>query len=145
MLRQKASLIARVVYLVDLGLTTAAFFGAFFLRDIILPYLAPATFPTGLFPITDYLKIFPIVLIIWSVLLFTHHSYHSHRTIALTKEAETIIRVVVVGNVLLATLAYLFQLRQLSRAWFVLFAALSLVLLVIEKILLRVIARYVRM
>jgi exopolysaccharide biosynthesis polyprenyl glycosylphosphotransferase len=144
MLKQKASLIARIVYLVDLGLTTVAFFAAFVLRDKVLPQISPVHFPTGLFPLTDYLKIYPLVLIIWSALFFTYHSYHSHRTIPLTREAGTTIRVVGVGNVLLATLAYLIPLRQLSRSWFILFAVLSAVLLVIEKILVRIIARYVR-
>src|SRR5439155_1513486 len=73
-----------------------------------------------------------------------YHSYHSHRTIPLRKEALTIIRVVVFGNLLLATLAYLLPLRQLSRAWFILFGVLAALLLVAEKILLRVLARYVR-
>src|SRR5947209_3542419 len=45
---------------------------------------------------------------------------------------------------LIATLAYLLPFRQLSRAWFILFAVLSALLLVLEKISLRVIARYVR-
>ncbi|HWW62451.1 MAG TPA: hypothetical protein VN181_13850, partial [Thermoanaerobaculia bacterium] len=144
MLKQKASLIARIVYFVDLALITGAFFIAFFLRDLLLPALDPAHFPTGLYPLADYLKFYPLVLVIWSVLLFTYHSYHSHRTIPLTREALTTIRVNVVGIVLLATLAYLLPLRQLSRAWFVLFAALSVVLLLAEKILLRVLARWVR-
>jgi exopolysaccharide biosynthesis polyprenyl glycosylphosphotransferase len=144
MLKQKASLIARIVYLVDLALTSVAFFVAFFVRDLILPRLYPDHFPTGLFPLDEYLKIYPLVLIIWSVLLFTHHSYHSHRTVPVTREALTTIRVVIVGNVTLATLAYLLQLLQLSRAWFILFAGLSAVFLVAEKVLLRIIARYVR-
>jgi exopolysaccharide biosynthesis polyprenyl glycosylphosphotransferase len=144
MLKQKASLIARIVYFVDLGLATVAFFTAFFIRDHILPALAPQQFPTGLFPLTDYLKIYPLVLVIWSVLLFTYHSYHSHRTIPVTREVLTIARVVLVGNVILATLAYLLPMRQLSRVWFLLFGALSAVLLVLEKIALRLIARWVR-
>jgi len=144
MLKQKASLVARIVYLADLALTTFAFFAAFFIRDLVLPHIDPRHFPTGLFPIAEYIKIYPVVLIIWSVLLFTHHSYHSHRTVPLTKEVSTMIRVVVVGNVLLATLAYLLPLRQLSRSWFILFGLLSAVMLLVEKILLRVLARYVR-
>ena len=144
MLRQKARLIARIVYLTDLLLTSAAFFVAFFLRDVILPLFDPQDFPTGLFPLQEYLKIYPLVLIIWSVLLFAYHSYHSHRTVPVTKEAITTVRVVVVGNLLLATIAYLMPLRQLSRAWFLLFGGLSALFLVIEKIVLRVIARYVR-
>jgi exopolysaccharide biosynthesis polyprenyl glycosylphosphotransferase len=145
MLKQKASLIARIVYLVDLTLTTVAFFAAFFLRDVVLPAVAPAYFPTGLFPLSEYIKVYPMVLIIWSALLFAYHSYHSHRTVPLTAETTTVLRVVLVGNVLLATLAYLIPLRQLSRSWFILFGALSAVLVIVEKILVRIIARYVRM
>src|SRR5260370_25450115 len=144
MLKQKWRMIARVVYLVDLGLTSVAFFAAFWIRDLLLPIFAPNRFPTGLFPLQDYLKIYPVVLIIWSVLLFSYHSYHSHRTISLQREVLTVFRFVTVGNVLLATLAYLLPLRQLSRAWFILFAVLSALLLVLEKIALRVMARYVR-
>ncbi|HEX7421899.1 MAG TPA: sugar transferase [Thermoanaerobaculia bacterium] len=144
MLKQQARLVARAVYLVDLALTSGAFFAAFFIRDVVLPWIAPQHFPTGLFPLSEYLKVYPFVLVIWSVLLFSYHSYHSHRTIPLTKETITILRVVAVGNLLLATLAYLLPLRQLSRVWFVLFVVLSTILLVAEKILLRVLARYVR-
>jgi exopolysaccharide biosynthesis polyprenyl glycosylphosphotransferase len=144
MLKQKARMVARIVYGSDLALTTVAFFTAFFIRDLLLPRLAPGHFPTGLFPLTDYLKIYPLVLIIWSVLLFTYDSYHSHRTVPLTREALTTVRVVLTGNVILATLAYLLPLRQLSRSWFVLFGVLAAVLLVAEKIGVRALARWVR-
>ncbi len=144
MLKEKARMIARVVYVADLALTTVAFFAAFFVRDVVLPRLSPEHFPTGLFPLRDYIKIYPVVLILWSVLLFTYHSYHSHRTIPLLREALTAIRVVFFGNAILATIAYLVPLRQLSRAWFVLFGVLAALLLVLEKIVVRIIARYVR-
>jgi exopolysaccharide biosynthesis polyprenyl glycosylphosphotransferase len=144
MLKQKWRLIARVVYLADLALTSVAFFAAFFIRDLLMPLIDPRHFPTGLFPLPEYLKIYPLVLVIWSVLLFSYHSYHSHRTMPLKREALTVFRVVLVGNVLLATMAYLLPLRQLSRAWFILFGVLSALLLLLEKIALRVMARYVR-
>jgi FlaA1/EpsC-like NDP-sugar epimerase len=144
MLKQKARVVAQIVFGADLALTSVAFFAAFFIRDLFLPVVDPVHFPTGLFPLAEYLKIYPLVLIIWSALLFSYNSYHSHRTIPLTKEALTTIRVVFVGNVLLATLAYLLPLRQLSRSWFILFAALAAVLLVAEKVLVRVLARWVR-
>ncbi|HYI11310.1 MAG TPA: sugar transferase [Thermoanaerobaculia bacterium] len=144
MLKQKARLVARIVFGVDLALTSVAFFAAFFIRDLLLPVLFPAQYPTGLFPLQEYLKIYPLVLVIWSALLFSYNSYHSHRTVPLTREALTTIRVVAVGNVLLATLAYLLPLRHLSRTWFVLFAAIAAVLLVAEKILVRGLARWVR-
>jgi len=144
MLKQKALVVARIVYGVDLALTSIAFFAAFYIRDLLLPLVDPAHFPTGLYPVTEYLKIYPIVLVIWSVLLFTYDSYHSHRTVPLTREGLNTFRVVGLGTVILATLAYLIPLRQLSRSWFVLFVMLSALMLVAEKILLRVIARWVR-
>src|SRR6187399_2798495 len=103
MLKQQASLIARIVYGIDLVLISAAFLVAFSLRDLVLPLIDPVHFPTGLFPLAEYLKVYPLVLIIWSVLLFTYHSYHSHRTVPLTREAFTTIRVNVVGIAILAT------------------------------------------
>src|SRR6266498_2604621 len=145
MLKQKARFIARVVYFADLALTSAAFFAAFYIRNVVAPAVAPQLFPTGLFPLSEYLKVYPIILIIWSVLLFTYHSYHSHRTVSLNREALTVLRVVVVGNIILATLAYLLPLRQLSRAWFILFGVFSALFLIVEKIAVRVIARYVRL
>ena len=144
MLKQQAKLVARAVYFVDITLTTIAFFLAFVLRDHVLPQLAPAQFPTGLYPIGEYLKIYPIVLIIWSLLLFSSNSYHSHRTMPLRREATSMLRVVAIGTVLLATIAYLVPLRQLSRTWFILFAILGAIFVVAEKISLRLFARYIR-
>src|SRR4051812_25282965 len=101
MLKQKARFIARVVYFVDLALTSAAFFAALYIRNVVMPHIAPRQFPTGLFPLSEYLKVYPIIIIIWSVLLFAYHSYHSHRTVLLTREAQTVMRVVIVGNIIL--------------------------------------------
>jgi exopolysaccharide biosynthesis polyprenyl glycosylphosphotransferase len=144
MLKQQARLIARVVYGVDIALTTVAFFAAFFIRDHVFPLIDPRHFPTGLYPIAEYIKIYPLVLVIWSILLFSYHSYHSHRTVPVRSETLTTLRVVVVGNVLLATFAYLLPLRLLSRSWFILFGFLSAALLVMEKLMVRLVARYVR-
>src|SRR2546430_3701959 len=133
MLKEKARMIARVVYVADLALTTAAFFAAFFIRDLVLPKIAPGQFPTGLFPLRDYIKIYPVVLILWPILLFTYHSYHSHRTVPLLREALTALPVVFGGNAILPTLAYLLPLRQRSRAWFILFGVLPALLLLLEN------------
>src|SRR5436189_24976 len=63
MLKQKALVIARIVYGVDLAITTVAFFTAFYVRDVLLPFVDPGHFPTGLYPLQEYLKIYPIVLV----------------------------------------------------------------------------------
>ncbi len=144
MLKQQAKVIARTVYLLDLLLTTVAFFGAFFIRDYVLPQFLPTVFPTGLYPIQSYLKIYPLVLIVWSLLLFSHQSYNSHRTVSLLQEAKTTLKVVIFGTVLLGTVAWMTPLKELSRSWFALFGLLAGMLLVVEKMGLRLLARYIR-
>jgi exopolysaccharide biosynthesis polyprenyl glycosylphosphotransferase len=144
MLKQQAKLVARSVYFFDIALVTAAFFVAFFTRDFALPYLFPSYFPDGLFPLSEYVKVFPLVLAIWTVLFFSHRSYNSHRTVPLRDEASDILRVVGLGTASLATLAYLVPFHQLSRLWFALFASFSAIFLILQKISLRLLARYVR-
>lgn len=144
MLKQQAKLVARFVYAFDVVLMTIAFFGAFLVRDEILPYLMPGRFPDGLYPLREYAKIWPFAVAIWSALLFNHRSYHSHRTVPLRTEAFETLRVTALGIATLATLAYLGGFQQLSRLWFILFAVTCATLLVIERFVLRVIARYVR-
>lgn len=144
MLKQQAKLVARVVYGVDIALTAAAFFGAFYIRDFIFPLVAPEHFPTGLHPLPEYLKLFPVVLVIWSFLFFRHRSYRSHRTTPIQNEALETLQIVAVGTVILATVAWMFRLDQLSRSWFALFVGLDAALLMSEKLALRSLARYIR-
>ena len=94
MLKQQAKLVARIVYFVDVMLTAVAFFAAFYIRDHLLPIISPQQFPTGLHPIGEYLKLFPVVLVIWSILLFQNKSYRSHRTTPIKTEALQTLRIV---------------------------------------------------
>jgi exopolysaccharide biosynthesis polyprenyl glycosylphosphotransferase len=144
MLKQQAKLVARFVYFLDIALISAAFFFAFFTRDVFLPYFLPAAFPSGLYPLAEYVKIYPLVAVIWTFLFFSHRSYNSHRTVPLKVEAAHMLRVVALGTLFLATIAYLAPLRQLSRTFFMLFAVYSALFLLLEKISLRLLARYVR-
>ena len=144
MLKQQAKLIRRLVYFSDVTLTAAAFFLAFWVRDFLLPIFFPLLFPTGLHPLVQYLKILPLVLILWSLLFFSHHSYHSPRTVTMIRELRDVVRIVALGTVLLMTIAYLAPLPMLSRSWFALFAGLSVVLLGLNRIAIRLLARYVR-
>ncbi|MDX1583921.1 MAG: sugar transferase, partial [Thermoanaerobaculia bacterium] len=144
MLKQQANVIARLFFLVDLSLTSAAFFVAYSVRDTLLPSLMPKTFPTGLYPIETYVRVLPLVLIIWTLLFFSHHAYHSHRTVPIWSEIGTTLRIVLFGIIILATLAWLVPFRDLSRSWFILFGALNALFLVIEKLIVRIAARWVR-
>ncbi|MFN2441737.1 MAG: sugar transferase [Thermoanaerobaculia bacterium] len=144
MLKQHAKLVRRFVYLSDVTLTAGAFFLAFWLRDWLFPLVWPATFPTGLHSIQEYVKLLPVVLIVWSLLFFSHHSYHSHRTVPIVRELRDVLHIALLGTALVATVAYLVPLTLLSRSWFALFAFFSALLLMLNRIAIRVLARYVR-
>lgn len=144
MLKQQASVIARLFFLVDLALTAAAFFVAYVVRDALLPVLMPRSFPTGLYPLETYIRILPLVLIIWTVLFFSQNAYHSHRTVPIFSELGATVRIVFFGIVILATVAWLVPLHHLSRSWFVLFGLFNALFLVSEKMFVRLVARWVR-
>lgn len=144
MLKQQAKLVARSVYVIDIAMMTLAFFAAYWVRDAVLPWLFPSEFPEGLYPLATYAKIWPFAAIIWSLLLFNHRSYHSHRTVTLRVEALDTVRITALGTAVLVALAFLGGLHELSRLWFVLFAIFCGALLVLEKFAVRLLARYVR-
>ncbi|HEY0788235.1 MAG TPA: exopolysaccharide biosynthesis polyprenyl glycosylphosphotransferase, partial [Thermoanaerobaculia bacterium] len=144
MLKQHAKLVRRVVYLSDVALTAAAFFLAFWVRDVLFPLIAPDLFPTGLHPLAEYAKLLPVTLILWTLLFFSHQSYHSHRTIPIRHEIRDVLHIVGIGTLLLATIAYLLRLELLSRSWFVLFPTFAAILLTLNRGGIRLLARYVR-
>ncbi|MGZ5434358.1 MAG: sugar transferase [Thermoanaerobaculia bacterium] len=144
MLKQHAKLVRRLVYLSDVALTAGAFFLAFWVRDVLFPLIAPGVFPTGLYPFLEYAKILPVALVLWTLLFFSHQSYHSHRTIPIRHEIRDVLHIVGIGTLLLAAFAYLLRLELLSRSWFILFLIFAGILLSLNRAAIRLLARYVR-
>ena len=151
MLKERARLINLSVFLLDLGLVTVAFTVAYWLRSALLPVIAPEAFPGELYPLSRYLPLLPIVLLVWGVLLARSGQYRSHRTVPLLEEAWGILKVSIGGLVIFALLLYALRWDEqvlgndrLSRAWLVLFGVTACVLLLAEKLTLRTLSRYVR-
>ncbi len=151
MLKEKARTIAAVIFLVDLGLTALAFLLAYALRSLVLPRLLPDLFPSHLYPLATYLPLLPLVLVIWGTLFLISGRYRSHRTVPIKEEAWAIIRVCATGAVVFSLVLYALRLDQLllgndqvSRSWILIFTVLSCLLLLTEKLALRVTSRYVR-
>jgi exopolysaccharide biosynthesis polyprenyl glycosylphosphotransferase len=143
-LKERAKLIAYWVGFTDLALTTVAFLVAWSIRSHLGPRLLPAVFPTELYPLSRYLGLLPLVLIIWAVLLVASETYSSRRTVALSREVWQVVRVVGIGTLSLAAAGWLLRLDFVSRPFLVLFATIDLLLLVLAKIVLRLVARHVR-
>jgi exopolysaccharide biosynthesis polyprenyl glycosylphosphotransferase len=152
MLKERARILAVAIFALDLSLVSAAFLCAYGLRDAVLPRMAPGTFPSPLYSLGDYLPLLPLALAIWGGLLLSSGRYRSHRTVPLLDEAWAILRVCLSGAVLFTLALYLTRWDErllgddrVSRLWSLLFAVFSCLLLLTEKLALRLTSRYVRL
>ncbi|HEV8630625.1 MAG TPA: sugar transferase [Thermoanaerobaculia bacterium] len=151
MLKERARLLSLAVFSLDLLLVTAAFVGAHWLRSAVLPTVAHGSFPGELYALRFYLPLLPVALSVWGLLLLRFRRYRSHRTTPLLREAWEVVQVSGAAMVAFTLLLYVLRLDErmlpqdrVSRAWLLLFALLACLLLLAEKVLVRVIARYVR-
>lgn len=144
MLKERARAVAYWVWTLDLAVTTVAFLGAWWLRSFVAPQLIPTLFPGPLYPLGRYLGLLPLVLAIWTFLLVTREAYTSRRTVALSMEVWQTAQVVALGTLSLAALSWLLRLDFVSRPFLILFGGLNLLLLVAEKLAMRLAARQVR-
>ncbi|HVR07476.1 MAG TPA: sugar transferase [Thermoanaerobaculia bacterium] len=151
MLKERARILAAAIFLVDLALVAIAFLLAFSLRSWVLPRLVPQAFPARLYPLAAYLPLLPLALAIWGALLLLSGRYRSHRTVPLLDESWAVLRVCASGTILFTLALYILRIDvrllgndQISRAWVLLFGVFASLLLLGEKLFLRVSSRYVR-
>jgi exopolysaccharide biosynthesis polyprenyl glycosylphosphotransferase len=150
MLKERARFLATSIFILDLFLVTVAFFLAFWCRASLLPELIPEL-STRFYPLSTYLPMLPMVLVVWGALLLSSDCYRSHRTVTLLEEAWDIVKVCVSALAVLALVIYTLRLNerflggdQFSRLWLLLVAVFSCLLLLTEKLALRTLSRYVR-
>jgi len=151
MLKERARILTVAIFTLDLVLVSAAFLCAYALRDVVLPRLAPGTFPSRLYSLEEYLPLLPFALVIWGALLLSSGRYRSHRTVPLIDEAWAIIRVCVSSAIIFTLALYLSRWDErllgddrISRFWALLFAVFSCLFLLTEKLGIRLTSRYVR-
>ncbi|RMH19375.1 MAG: sugar transferase [Acidobacteria bacterium] len=152
MLKERGRALATSIFVLDLLLVGAAFFLAYWLRASLLPALLPAAFPIPFYPLKTYLPLLPLVLAIWAPLLLLSGQYRSHRTIPIDREIRAIVKVCLWGVGILTLSVYGLRIDalllgddELSRLWLVLVGACAGVLLLLEKITLRTLSRWVRL
>jgi len=151
MLKQQARLVALLVFALDLSLVAAAFVAAHALRSGLAPELGHGGRPADFYPLSAYLPLLPLALAIWSVLLWSSGRYRSHRRVPLLAETAAVVRVCLLGAAAFGLLVWAFRFDEklllqdrISRSWVLLFALLSVVFLLTEKVILRVVARRIR-
>jgi exopolysaccharide biosynthesis polyprenyl glycosylphosphotransferase len=151
MLKQQARLLNATLFFVDLALIAAAALAAYWLRSTALPALLPGVFTSQLYPLRAYLPLVPLAVTIWGALLLLSGEYRSHRTVPLLDEAWDVVRTSIVGSVIFTLMIYVFRLDEallgddlISRSWILLFSTLACLLVLSEKVALRLTSRYFR-
>ncbi|HEV7508170.1 MAG TPA: sugar transferase [Thermoanaerobaculia bacterium] len=150
MLKERARILAVGIFLLDLALVSAAFLCAFLVRNSVMPKLAPHAFPS-LYPLSSYVLLLPLALLIWGILLLSSGRYRSHRTVPLLDEAWAVVRVCASGAIIFTLVLFVGRLDErllaydrVSRFWVLLFGVFSCLFLLTEKLALRLTSRYVR-
>ncbi|MBW8877251.1 MAG: sugar transferase [Acidobacteria bacterium] len=151
MLKERARILAVSIFLLDLALVSAAFLCAFLVRSSVMPRVAPQAFPSSLYPLSSYLLLLPLALLIWGALLLSSGRYRSHRTVPLLDEAWAILRVCASGAIIFTLALFVGRLDEqllvddrVSRLWVLLFGVFACLFLLTEKLALRLTSRYVR-
>lgn len=133
MLQQHAKLIAWAKYYTDLFVTVVAFHVAYWFRD---KYLSGAELKK-LQPIVQYYPLLIIILFVWTIVFSFLKAYKTFRTIPIFEEIITIIKAVLISIVIVAALAFGSKSYELSRSFIFTFVVFNIVLLSIERNLIR--------
>ena len=136
MIKGKEDILRKLLMLMDAGVVCVAFFISFLIRDNVHVLYALDIFPDrqvlgGLYPMSKYLNILPVVLFGWWISLSISGLYDSFRTKSFFEMVWGILRSAVLVMVLFATVVFLFKLDFISRSFtFILFSitALSLIM-----------------
>ncbi len=150
MLKQRVRLQTALILALDLSLVAAAFFLAYGIRSGLFPLVLPGLYPQPLYPLSDHLPLLPLALVTWGAPLVFTRRYRSHRTADLKTEGTAILKVAAIATLLTLFAVFVLRLDQLliqdslSRTWLLLFTSLAFLLLLAEKIALRLVSRDMR-
>ena len=149
MLKEQARALFYGVFTIDLVLVSIAFVAAWWLRAEVLPVLGLVD--GGFYELATYAPFLAVALVLWGTLLLTSGRYRSHRTVALLDEAWEIAKVCLMGTAFLLLAVYVLRLDarlldgdEMSRGFALIFGFLCFLLLLAEKLTLRILSRYAR-
>ncbi len=151
MLKEKDAVVRRATLLLDAILVSVAFFMAFVLRQNFHAFYKLDLIPSvkvvvdvSTLSIADYLIVLFFVVPIWCAALYLNGMYKSLRTKTIPSAILVIIRSAILTAIIFGASAFLFKLKFVSRAFFIIFLVISSALIVIEKITIFLVMRYVR-
>ncbi|MFA6142162.1 MAG: sugar transferase [Candidatus Omnitrophota bacterium] len=151
MLREKDKVFRNAMVLFDAFIISLVFLFSFFLRLHIHDFYKLDLFPgtslivdTSSLSISDYLIVLFFVVPIWSAALYLNGMYKSLRTKTSSGVLWIILKAAFFTAITFGAAAFVFKLKFVSRAFFVIFMAISVFALMAEKIAIFTVAHYMR-
>lgn len=140
MLREHVRLVSTSLYITDIVLTVASFAIAYWVRAYGLDGydLKP------LYSVDTYYWIIPVIVVLWSILFRYFGVYKSYRTSSTLTEVLLICKSVLLGGVVVGAVAFLVGEHYLSRSLILIFVAVNILILVVERIVIRSLSHYIR-
>jgi exopolysaccharide biosynthesis polyprenyl glycosylphosphotransferase len=141
MLREHDAVVRKALVILDALVAAAAFFASYAMRSRFHVFYKLDLIPgprsvieTSILSLSDYLIVLFFVVPIWCSALYFSGSYNRWRTRTSSEIAFQVIKASVLTAISFGTAAFLFKLKFVSRAFFIIFMALSFVMILAEKL-----------
>jgi len=134
MLKLHATLYRRLLILLDAFIVTLFFFVSYFIRNHF----------DGIYPITRYLWILPVTVVLWGLLLYTSGMYVSFRFKKLREIVFIVFRSGFISFLIFTSIGFLTQTIYISRSFILFLFIITSFALLIEKIALIIMFRELR-
>ena len=151
MLKEKDVVVRKAMLLFDGMIASLAFLLAFLFRQHFHDFYKIDLIPSSTvivdaanLSLNDYLLVLLLVVPVWCIMLYFNGMYKNLRTKTIPQAIFIIIKSAFWTAVIFATITFLFKMKFVSRAFFIAFLAMSVILIAIEKVIIFIIMRYVR-
>jgi len=150
MFKEKESILQKSTMFLDAIIISWAFFVAYYLREHIssksaLSFLHSKSFLTDNgASLGEYLLVLLIVIPVWCFIFYINGMYRSMRTRKLIEFVWIILKSFFFSVLVFGAIVFIFKLTFISRLYFALFILIGLIGIVIEKVSLFSIMKYVR-
>lgn len=134
MVKEHATLFRRLIILSDIVVLTAAFLLAYYLRNYF----------RELYPLSEYLGLLIVFVLIWVTVLNFLGMYRSFRTSRIKDALFVLCQSAIFSFILFGSFLYLFKIQGVSRSLIILFLVIGFVLLGFKKLMMIGAFRYIR-
>jgi len=130
MIRRRRQIELALKLLGDIVATLLAFFVAYWLRFVV--QIQPVT--KGTPPLTDYLRLVPVILLLWPSVFYFQGLYQKRRIRSQTDESVRVILAVALATILLTAGLTFYRDISFSRLFLAIFAGVDALFIVISRL-----------